>query len=122
MRLLKSNSILSLIPSPNKIFNNFNSSSVLEKYDILTGDSPLEVLISAIFILSIIGLLLNMLLLYQILFRYILKSNSENIIYICLKIFKKMDKEYIENKLNKLLRLNSFTSFMLFISITVLLI
>ena len=63
-----------------------------------------------------------MLLLYQILFRYILKSNSENIIYICLKIFKKMDKEYIENKLNKLLRLNSFTSFMLFISITVLLI
>jgi hypothetical protein len=107
--------------------NEFGISSVLEDLDknitnIFSGDTPLEVLIGIIFIFAILALIFNTFLLYQVFFRYILKSNYDNIINIYLRLFKSKDREYIENKLNKILNINSAFSFIFFIIATIVLI
>ncbi len=85
--------------------NNFSVSSLIED----SANTPMEVLLAVLLILTSLRLMFLSYLLYMIFIRYILKDNYNRIVKVWLWISKSSSKESIETKLNKIISMNQLT-------------
>lgn len=89
----------------------FNIKSMLEQND----NSPLSIILSGIISLSIFGLFFNILFLYNLLKKYILKDNKDFILNLINKISIVKYREFLKNKFLRSLEISSRFDLLLFI-------